>query len=475
MARTKTSTVVDCSKAVKIEGMATPELTKALGEAFNKIIIREFGQYLAPPPIITPTGILPLDYLLGGGIVSSKPVMISSTPESGKSTFCFQFSKIFQDTHTNGVIVYLDIEGAGNAAENKQEILGQISRIETFGLKSDTFQYQPVILDINGVFDLLEKLAQVKQAFEEKLEKEFYVLLIWDSLSATRCSKTDSTEDVNKIIGFKARELTFKLDKYLPVVAFKKFTFIIVDQVRANLKNVIDGPYVPKEKTVGVFNDYRAATSINSLNHLTGQWLYLSKKKVIDFSDGYGIDGWELVVQIEKNKYAPSQCAITCVFDKNTGLNKFWTHFKFMSELCSTEFKIYKKSEKLLPYPLCLKQSGAYYYLKVVDPQNLKNVLYTSDTFYKKNAKKLYDSDDIFRQWFDYAINTSSYLRIIEGLFKHKEMDEDEDIEVVTDGTVDEFIDSALTDVEPSCELDISDNEMSEMFKPSEEVTENFF
>jgi hypothetical protein len=51
----------------------------------------------------------------------------------------------------------------------------------------------------------------------------------------------------------------------------------------------------------------------------------------------------------------------------------------------------------------------------------------------------------------------------------------DEDIEVVTDGTVDEFIDNALTDVEPSCEPDISDNEMSEMFKPSEEVTENFF
>ena len=59
------------------------DYTNALGEAFNSVIKRDFGQFVAPPPIITPTGIVPLDFLLGGGIVSSKPVMLSSTPETG--------------------------------------------------------------------------------------------------------------------------------------------------------------------------------------------------------------------------------------------------------------------------------------------------------------------------------------------------------------------------------------------------------
>lgn len=391
-------------------------LTKALGDAFNQIIQRDFGHLIAPPPIITPTGIVPLDYLLGGGIVSSKPVMISSTPETGKSTFCFQFSKIFQETHKNGVIVYIDIEAAGNAADSNHE--GHINRIETFGLDTKTFQYQPVVLDILGVFDLIEKLSIIKQKFEDQLQKEFFVLIVWDSLASTRASKTDDVEGPNNMIGFKARELTFNLEKHGPTILFKRMTLLIVDQVRANLKSAIDGPYSPKENTVGVFNDFRAATSIQSLNHITGQWLYFSKKKNINFNDNMGIDGWEINVFTEKNKNAPSHYAITCVFDKIHGFDKFWTEYNFISDLCPSEAKLYKKSEVYLKYPLCIVSSGAYNTLKVVDPNNHKNVLYKSDSFYKKDAKKLYETNQEFHDWFDYAVNASSYYRIVEGLFQ---------------------------------------------------------
>lgn len=345
-----------------------------------------------------------------------------------KSTFCFQFSKIFQDTHQNGVIVYLDIEGAGNAAESGSNF-GQISRIDSFGLNSKTFQYQPVILDVTGVFNLMEKLADIKQAFEEKLKKEFFVCVILDSLSATRSSKTDAVEDVNQIIGYKARELTFKLEKFSPMIAFKRFTFIVVDQVRANLKNMMD-PYAAKERTVGMFNDMRAATSINSLNHLVGQWLYFSKKKTISAADGLDIDGWEVYITTEKNKNAPSQYTITCVFDKINGFDKFWSEYRFLSEMTPSENKIYKKSEASLKYPLAVISSGAYTHLKVVDPENHKNVLYKSDSMYKKNMKKLYNSDEEFRQWFDYVVEISSQQRIVNGLFKCQNIDtEDEAVE----------------------------------------------
>ncbi len=445
MARKKVSvesTISDDS----ITGIADVNLSEKLSEALGTIIKRDFGQYIAPPPIVTPTNIIPLDYLLGGGIVSSKPVMISSTPETGKSTFCFQFSKIFQQQHPNGVIVYLDIEGAGNSATSDDpDAKAVMSRIESFGLDLKTFQYQPVILSLSGVFDLFEKLAALKQAFEEKLKKEFYVLIVWDSLSATRSSKTDASTDPNQMIGFKARELTFKLEKFSPMIAFRRFTLLIVDQVRANLKNAIDGPYAPKEKSVGMFNDYRAATSINSLNHLTGQWLYLSKKKNITFSDGMGIDGWEVSLSTEKNKNAPSQYTITCIFDKQRGFDKFWTEYRFMAEMCPSEKKIYDKSEKHLKYPLAIKQLGPMIHLKVYDPENHKNILYESKKMYRKDAKKEYETNDEFHEWFDYAIQASAHYRIIEGLFKC-EVTEGECVDDIAEETginVDEYINDA--------------------------------
>ena len=414
MARKKVSSEVTATTTYN--ETASLELSEALGDAFGQVIKRDFGQYTAPSPIVTPTGIIPLDCLLGGGLVSSKPIMISSTPETGKSTFCFQFSKIFQKQHENGVVIYLDIEGAGNIKQG--EALTTINRIETFGLDNKSFQYQPVILTVGGVFDLVEKVAAIKDAFEEKLKKEFYVCIIWDSLSATRSAKTDIVEDVNSQIGFKARELTFKLEKFSPTISFKKITFIVVDQVRANLKIALDGPYKAAEKSVGNFNDFRAATSINSLNHLTGQWMYFSKKKTITVADGMGIDGWEVNISTEKNKYAPSQYTITCIFDKINGFNKFWSEYKFLSEMCPSENKIYKKSVKKLTYPLAIRQSTTQVFLRVVDENAHDSIDYESKKMYRKDMKNFYDTDEQFKQWFDYAVEVSAKHRIVGGLFK---------------------------------------------------------
>jgi predicted ATP-dependent serine protease len=99
--------------------LADQNLTDKLGEAFDKIIERDFGHLMAPEPIVTPFGVQHLDALLGGGIVSSDPILFSSTPETGKSTLAFQFSKAFQMLYPNSVVVYLDIEGSGNKKESE--------------------------------------------------------------------------------------------------------------------------------------------------------------------------------------------------------------------------------------------------------------------------------------------------------------------------------------------------------------------
>lgn len=408
MARKKMTNIVASEQTLQ---KADSELTNKLSQAFNMVVKKQFGSFIAPSPITTPFKIEPLDTLLGGGLVSSAPIRFSSTPETGKSTLAFQFSKQFLDLYENGVVVYIDIEGAGNTCE---EAKYRLNRIDTFGIESDRFQYLPMVMDLTGVFGMIQQFCEIKKQVEESQQKEFYICIIWDSIAATPSSKISEVEQHDSMIGHKARQLTFLLDKYSPLFAFNKITFITIDQVRANIK--IEGPYAQKEKTVGTFKDYKAASSIASLDHRTSQWLFLSKKKEITLSDGYGIDGWYMGIFTEKNKHCPSKIEIEVVFDKAKGIDKFWTEFHFLSTLIPTEAKLYKTKKP--PFPLLIFQKGNQYCLYVLNPETGEE-LYNSGNFFKKDAKKKYKEDEAFQQYFDVAVQMSVYYRIINGLFRY--------------------------------------------------------
>jgi len=389
-----------------------------LGQAFEHVITTTYGFARAPKPYITPTGIQHLDALLGGGIVSSSPIVLSSTPETGKSTFAFQFAKTFQTLYQNSIIVYLDVEGAANASGSTKvdRAFNNSSRIQILAIDEKRFRYEPIIIDIYGFFDMIVSLVDIKKAFEEKLQKEFKIMIVWDSIAATPCSKLSEVTDPNKIIGLKARQLSFCIEKYAPLLAYNRITFLTIDQVRANLQ--LEGQYVAKEKSVGTWNDYKAASSIIAFNHRVGQWLFLSRKAAINPSDGMGITGWFMNITTEKNKIAPSQESVTCVFDKRTGLHKFWSEYIFVSEMTRSELK-YFKEEKNLIYPLAIRKTGPQVYLEFIDPVT-KNVQYTSDKFYRKNAFDKYQSDEAFKNAFDYIVSTSVEQRITNGLFQLK-------------------------------------------------------
>ena len=74
--------------------MATPNqldpamLASKLCEAFDGFVQKNYGEYRVPPPIVTKFDVAPIDALLGGGIVSSGPVILSSTPETGYRLAC---------------------------------------------------------------------------------------------------------------------------------------------------------------------------------------------------------------------------------------------------------------------------------------------------------------------------------------------------------------------------------------------------
>ena len=415
MARTKK--LEDVGNAVDSSNFepATLDITEKLGAAFKTIITHEFGFARAPKPYVTPFGIKHLDAILGGGIISSAPVVLSSTPETGKSTFAFQFSKVFQTIYPNSIIVYLDIEGAANATGENQNC----SRMEIFGIDESRFRYEPVVVDIFNFFEMINSLVKTKKLFEEKLQKEFKIMFIWDSIAATPCSKMSDADDPNRIIGLKARQLSFCIDKYAPLLAYNRITFLTIDQVRANLK--LEGQYVAREKSVGTWNDYKAASSVVAFNHKVGQWLFLSRKASINPSDGMGITGWFMNVFTEKNKHAPSQESVMCVFDKRGGLHKFWSEYTFISEMTLSEKKYYK-DEKHLVYPLSIKKVGPQVCLEFIDPITRK-IQYSSEKFYRKNAHDKYLNDENFRKAFDYVVDVSVHQRINVGLFRMRQDD----------------------------------------------------
>jgi len=392
-------------------GETTSDVAVNLTKAFDTVIKKYYGHLVVPEPLIMPTRIKHLDALLGGGFISSGPVIFHSTPETGKSTFAYQLASLFLQLYQNGVVFYIDVEGSGSQETTQYKV----SRVQTFGLdKSHRFMHKSVSANVEEVYELINKCIEVKKKFEEKTNEQFYTMFIWDSVAATRCTKTDTVTDHNKIIGLKAREISFYLEKLLPFLKFNRSFFFCIDQVRAKMQ--IDGPFAQKEKSVGEFKNTQAATAIYSLLHNTQQWIFLSKGKRISINDGMGIEGWILNINTEKNKLAPSQHAISCVFDMNYGISKFWSEFVFLSEATPSEAKIYRN--KKMPFPLMIvKASAQKYQLHVQNPSD-KSINYKSDTFFKKEAKKKYETDEEFGQWFDYAVELSAYHRITHGMFR---------------------------------------------------------
>lgn len=126
--------------------------------------------------------------------------------------------------------------------------------------------------------------------------------------------------------------------------------------------------------------------------------------------------GWLINVTTEKNKNSSSKHEISLVFDKRGALNKFWSEFLFLSTYCPSEVKLQRGGVE--PFiPLCVKTEGAYSKLEVINPLT-GEIEYTSKSFYKKNAKKLYEEDEEFRKWFDIAVDYSCKERISKGLLK---------------------------------------------------------
>ena len=267
--------------------MAEKNYAAILKTGFDRIITSKYGSYVPPNPIVTPLGIRHLDAILGSGVTSSAYVFLSSTPETGKSTTALQICATFQRTHKDSLCVYIDAESAaGGESPDIQD------RIQTFGIDRDTFLYVPVVMDIKQTFEMIKSFVETKRELREKAQTDCRLCIVWDSIASTPSSKDLDAEDVNSVIGFKARELTFELSKNKVILAMEQVTCIVIDQVRDNIQLKMPWQIASDEKSVGVFGNMKSATNIKALQHAVRQWLYLSKGETLLPVDPMGIDGW---------------------------------------------------------------------------------------------------------------------------------------------------------------------------------------
>ncbi len=240
-----------------------------LKDAFDALVKRDYGTCIAPTPYVTSSGFgRACDAVLGGGFTSSIPILLTSAPECGKSTAAFQFAANFQRANPDSVVVYLDIESAA-AAIDESNIA---NRIDTFRIDRTKFLYKPLVTSLEQVFELIDSLVNIKKKLEEHTGSEYKVLFIWDSLASTALGKELLVTDPNQVIGAKARMLTHLLAKNKAMFLMNKVTLMIIDQVRSNIQ--IQNPYAPRdEKGVGNFGpNFKAATSVNALQHNLGQF-----------------------------------------------------------------------------------------------------------------------------------------------------------------------------------------------------------
>jgi KaiC/GvpD/RAD55 family RecA-like ATPase len=180
-----------------------------LRQELDTYIDKAFGEYVPPSPYVTPFGVRHFDALMGGGFLSSAPICLTSTPETGKSTVSLQFGAQFLKVYEDSIVLYINIEEPSSNKKGKYDN-GTDSdiytdrmeeRLKTFGIDMSRFIYKPVEFNIPQVFELIRNVCDIKKKLEEKYKTEYRLLVIWDSIAATPSSKEQTASDPNEIIG----------------------------------------------------------------------------------------------------------------------------------------------------------------------------------------------------------------------------------------------------------------------------------
>jgi RecA/RadA recombinase len=343
------------------------ELTKQLYAEFSSFL--ETKAEMIPDEGIKetiPTGIDLVDAILGGGFAIGGLNIVVGQPGSGKTMLAIKTLGEGQKKYRGKLLGgFLDSEEATTA-----------ERLAMLGVRYPMLEpYNDITIE--KVFKFLEGLSLFKQT---KKMTDIPSVVIWDSIANTLSQKEREADDVNSVIGYKARMLSLLIPKYVAKCAQNNICFIAVNQLRDKMQ-------------MGQFSPAADLKFMSSTKDMPGgqvlkfnafHLIEMKVKSVID-RDKMGFDGVLVKLKCVKNKLFTPNIEVEIVGSFNSGFSNFWTNYNFMN-----------LTNRL--------KTGAWNYL----------VSLPDKKFRTKDAYTLYKEDEVFQKAYDESSKEAIQSEIID-------------------------------------------------------------
>ena len=370
-------------KKVKDNIVEDPELTDSLFNEFSSYLENKHEMSVETLDKITiPTGIDLVDAILGGGFVVGGLNIIVGQPGSGKSMLAIQTLAQGQRQYKGKLLGgFLDSEEATTS-----------QRLSNLGVRYPKLKPYTDIT-VEKVFRFIEGVCLFK---DEKKIVDTPSVIIWDSIANTLSQKEREVDDINSVIGYKARLLSILVPKYVAKCTRSNICLIAVNQMRDVLSM---GQFTPP-KDLKFMSHSKDVPGGTALKYNAFHLVEMKVGKVLT-QDKYGFDGVITKLKCVKNKLFPPNIEIEILGSFNTGFSNFWTNYQFLID-----------NKRL--------NSGAWNYL----------VSFPEKKFRTKDAENLYNTDEEFKQKFDEAAKELIQTEIIDKYNPKQEVDNEKEEQV---------------------------------------------
>lgn len=308
-----------------------------------------------------PTGITPLDAILGGGFALGTLGMAIGAPGCGKTTLLLQAIAAAQRKYKNKLL---------SAVLDAEEAITTL-RMSNLGIKFPKLKPYGD-MTVEKVFKFLEGLCLFKEGRGLLADPS---IVLWDSIANTLSQKEIETEDINSVIGYKGRLLSLLIPKYVSKLSKYNICLLAINQLRDKIQI---GP-MAQPKELAFMAQGKTFPGGNALKFNAFHIIDMRVKGVLDINK-FGFEGFEAEVKCIKNKLASPNIKITLIGNFTTGFDNFWTSYVYLVD-----------KGRLT--------TGAWNYMP-----SLPNV-----KFRTKDAKTLYNTNTEFKEAFDNEIEENKW------------------------------------------------------------------
>ena len=267
--------------------------------------------------------------------------------------------------HHNSMLACQTLANAQQIYKGQKFVAGYLDSEEstsTIRLAQLGVKYPPITpigdVTVEKVFKFLEGMCLFKD--KNKISNVPSVC-IWDSIANTLAEKERAADDVNQVIGFKARMLSILVPKYVARVALNNICWIAVNQLRDTISMNRFGP----QPDLKFMTATKQMPGGQVLRFNAFQLLEMGVKSAIKKGEGvnakYGFDGIIGKVKIVKNKLFVPNVQVEILGSFVNGFSDFWTSYYHLTESkrlktgqwnCLTNFpdKKFRTKDALITY-----------------------------------------------------------------------------------------------------------------------------